>query len=456
MKKTVVINVVGLSDRHIGEHTPRIAAFKQAGKEARIRPVLPAVTCTAQSTYLTGKSPQEHGIVANGWYFKDECEVKFWRQSNKLVEAPKIWDELKSLNPSFRSANLFWWYNMYSTADFSVTPRPNYLADGRKIPDCYSAPAELRDELQSRLGDFPLFKFWGPRTSVESSQWIADAAIYTDQKHNPTLSLVYLPHLDYNLQRYGVDDPRVHKDLQEIDAVVGQLLDHFKEDRIILLSEYGITPVSQPVHLNRALRKAGLLGIRIERGLELLDAGASKAFAVADHQWAHIYLNDESCRDQVRNLLQEVQGVQKVWEGDDRAKVGMLHPRSGDFVVMADAKSWFTYYFWEDDRKAPDYARMVDIHKKPGYDPVEMFTDPKDPLVPLKVIRKLIAKKLGFRTVMNVIPLQAELVGGSHGRMPEDERDFPVFLSNMPDANWSDQLEATEVYDIIKQHVIKE
>lgn len=455
MKKTVVINVVGLSDRHIGKYTPRIAAFKAAGKEARIRPVLPAVTCTAQSTYLTGKLPQEHGIVANGWYFKDECEVKFWRQSNKLVEAPKIWDELKSLDPSFHSANLFWWYNMYSTADFSVTPRPNYLADGRKIPDCYSAPAELRDELQAQLGDFPLFRFWGPRTSVESSQWIADAAIYTDQKHDPTLSLVYLPHLDYNLQRYGVDDPRVHKDLQEIDAVVGQLLDHFNEARIILLSEYGITPVSQPVHLNRVLRKAGLLGIRVERGLELLDAGASKAFAVADHQWAHIYLNDESCREEVRSLLHGVKGVEKVWEGDALAEVGMSHPRSGDFVVMADANSWFTYYFWEDDRKAPDYARMVDIHKKPGYDPVEMFTDPKDPLVPLKVIRKLIAKKLGFRTMMNVIPLQAELVGGSHGRMPEDEKDFPVFLSNMSEANWSDQLEATEVYDIIKQHVIK-
>ncbi|PQJ15427.1 alkaline phosphatase family protein [Aureicoccus marinus] len=456
MKKTVVINVVGLSNRHIGEHTPRIAAFQKEGQNRVIKPVLPAVTCTTQSTYLTGKSPQEHGIVANGWYFKDECEVKFWRQSNKLVEASKIWDELKAMDPDFSCANLFWWYNMYSTADYSVTPRPNYLADGRKIPDCYSFPAGLRDELQAQFGDFPLFKFWGPRTSIESSQWIADAAIYTDKKYNPTLSLVYLPHMDYNLQRYGVEDARVHKDLQEIDAVVGQLLDHFEGSRIILLSEYGITPVSRPVHLNRELRKANLLGIRVERGLELLDPGASKAFAVADHQWAHIYLNDEACREQVREILQSTPGVEKIWEGEQRNEVGMNHARSGDFVVMADQDSWFTYYFWEDDRKAPDYARMVDIHKKPGYDPVEMFTDPNDPLVTAKVIKKLIAKKLGFRTVMNVIPLKAELVGGSHGRMPEDEKDFPVFLSNMPEVDTPKQVEATEVYDLIKQHVIKE
>ena len=456
MKKTVVINVVGLSNRHIGEHTPRIAAFQKEGQNRVIKPVLPAVTCTAQSTYLTGKSPQEHGIVANGWYFKDECEVKFWRQSNKLVEASKIWDELKAMDPDFSCANLFWWYNMYSTADYSVTPRPNYLADGRKIPDCYSFPAGLRDELQAQFGDFPLFKFWGPRTSIESSQWIADAAIYTDKKYNPTLSLVYLPHMDYNLQRYGVEDARVHKDLQEIDAVVGQLLDHFEGSRIVLLSEYGITPVSRPVHLNRELRKANLLGIRVERGLELLDPGASKAFAVADHQWAHIYLNDEGCREQVREILQNTPGVEKIWEGEHRNEVGMNHSRSGDFVVMADQDSWFTYYFWEDDRKAPDYARMVDIHKKPGYDPVEMFTDPNDPLVTAKVIKKLIAKKLGFRTVMNVIPLKAELVGGSHGRMPEDEKDFPVFLSNMPEVDTPKQVEATQVYDLIKQHVIKE
>ncbi|MGS0526948.1 alkaline phosphatase family protein [Zobellia nedashkovskayae] len=254
---------------------------------------MPAVTCSAQSTYLTGKTPDAHGIVGNGWYFKDECEVKFWRQSNKLVQSEKLWDELKKEDEHFTCANHFWWYNMYSRVDFSLTPRPNYLADGRKIPDVYSYPPELRDTLQNELGTFPLFQFWGPKTSIKSSKWIADAAIRTDEMHNPTLSLVYLPHLDYNLQRHGLNFDKIKKDLKEIDGVVEQLVNHFQKRnaRIVLLSEYGITDVNNPIHLNRILRSKGYIAIREERGLELLDAGQSKAFAVADYQIAHVYLN---------------------------------------------------------------------------------------------------------------------------------------------------------------------
>ena len=218
MNKTVVINVVGLTRRLIGEHTPFIKQFLEKGASSSIKPVIPAVTCSAQATYLTGKWPSEHGIVGNGWYFKDECEVKFWRQSNKLIQSHKIWDKLKKENQNFTCANLFWWYNMYANTDYNVTPRPNYLADGRKIPDCYSKPADLRDTLQDKLGTFPLFNFWGPNTSIKSSQWIADASIITDDLYNPTLTLIYLPHLDYNLQRYGHDFDKIAKDLKEIDG----------------------------------------------------------------------------------------------------------------------------------------------------------------------------------------------------------------------------------------------
>ncbi len=455
MKKTVVINVVGLTKRLIGKHTPFIDQFMKQGRMSMIRPVLPAVTCSAQSTYLTGEWPSRHGIVGNGWYFKDECEVKFWRQSNKLVEAPKIWDELKNEDPSFTCANMFWWYNMYSSVDYSVTPRPNYLADGRKIPDIYSQPAELRDVLQGELGTFPLFHFWGPKTSVKSSQWIADASIRTDQLHDPTLTLIYLPHLDYNLQRHGLDFSKIGTDLEEIDKVVAQLVSYYREKntRIILLSEYGITNVERPVHLNRLLREQGLLAIRVERGLELLDAGASKAFAVADHQIAHIYLNDPEVREKVRTILRETPGVEKILEKDELKEAGLDHDRAGDMVVVADQSSWFTYYFWLDDAKAPDYARMVDIHKKPGYDPVEMFTDPKDPLVVPKIVGKLLLKKLGFRTVMNVIPLQAEFVKGSHGRIPEDKDDYPILISDQEDIALLPDLMPTEVRDVILRHI---
>jgi len=455
MNKTVVLNVVGLTNRLIGEHTPFIKSFLEKGASASIEPVLPAVTCTAQTTYLTGKWPSEHGIVGNGWYFKDECEVKFWRQSNKLTQSDKLWDEMKQLDSNFTCANLFWWYNMYSTVDYSVTPRPNYLADGRKIPDVYSHPPELRDQLQKELGTFPLFNFWGPKTSVKSSQWIADAAIRTDQLHDPTLTLVYLPHLDYNLQRYGIDFSKISKDLNEIDEVVKKLVSYYDKENtnIILLSEYGITDVSKPIHINRILRSEGLISIREERGLELLDAGASKAFGVADHQIAHIYLNDPTIESKVKELLKGIEGIDRVLSHNELEEAHLNHDRCGDLLLIADKDSWFTYYFWMDDSKAPDYANMVDIHKKPGYDPVEMFTDPDDKFVMLKVILKLIKKKLGFRTVMNIIPLKANLVKGSHGRIPEDQSDYPVFITNNKGSLKQELFKSTEVYQLITEQL---
>ncbi|TLF43028.1 alkaline phosphatase family protein [Maribacter aurantiacus] len=456
MQKTVVINVVGLTKRLIGEHTPFIKTFLENGGHTFIKPMLPAVTCSVQSTYVTGKWPSEHGIVGNGWYFKDELEVKFWRQSNRLVQQPKIWDALKQKDTSFTCANHFWWYNMYSNVDYSITPRPNYLADGRKIPDIYSYPAELRDELQKEFGTFPLFEFWGPRTTINSSQWIANGAIKTDEKYDPTLTLIYLPHLDYNLQRHGLDFGKISKDLNEIDGVVEQLVHHYEKlgAHIILLSEYGITNVKNPIHLNRVLRREGFVNVRIERGLELLDAGASEAFAVADHQVAHIYVKDKNKLETIKNLIAKVPGVERVLSKEEIAVEHLNHERCGDLVAVADADSWFTYYFWLDDAVAPDYARMVDIHKKPGYDPVEMMTDPKDKLVMVKVAWKLLKKKLGFRTVLDIIPLDASLIKGSHGRLPEDKEDYPIFITNRATKIDTHEVAAVEVYDLIKNHVV--
>ena len=315
---------------------------------------------------------------------------------------------------------------MYSNVDFSLTPRPNYLADGRKIPDIYSFPSNLRDKIQNKLGSFPLFDFWGPNTSIKSSEWIANASILTDKLYNPTLSLIYLPHLDYNLQRFGQDMSKISKDLTEIDQVVENLVKYYekKKSQIVLLSEYGITNVNNPIHLNRILRNEGYLNIRVEQNLELLDPGASKAFAVCDHQISHIYLNDKSIKNKIKILIQNQKGVEKVLSDDEIKYHDLNHERCGDLVVIADKNSWFTYYYWDDDSKAPDFARTVDIHKKPGYDPVEMYLDPKKKLVKLKIIMKIIMKKLGFRTLMNFIPLNADLIKGSHCRVPEDIDDF--------------------------------
>ncbi|MEN8797607.1 MAG: nucleotide pyrophosphatase/phosphodiesterase family protein [Flavobacteriaceae bacterium] len=449
MKKTVVINVVGLSRRLIGEHTPFIQEYARKGQLLTVKPAFPAVTCTAQSTYLTGKTATDHGIVGNGWYFKDEAEVKFWRQSNHLVQSEKIWERLKREDPEFSCANLFWWYNMYSSVDYSVTPRPNYLADGRKIPDVYSHPPELRDRLQTDLGRFPLFHFWGPKTSIKSSRWIAEAAIKTDKLYDPTLSLIYLPHLDYNLQRFGNNTALVAKDLNEIDEVVKLLVSYYADQNCntVLVSEYGITDVSRPVHLNRILRENGYLAIRVERGLELLDAGASKAFAVADHQVAHIYCKDQMLIPDLKKLLEAQDGIEEVLLTKNTEALD--HERAGDMLVIAEPDAWFTYYYWFDDKKAPDFARTVDIHKKPGYDPVEMFTDPGKKLMIFRVLGKLLKKKLGFRTLMDVIPLEADLVKGSHGRIPEDILDFPIFISGKPDFTDQENIEATDVYQLL-------
>ena len=186
MKKTVVLNIVGLTSKLIGPYTPFLKKWIARGKVSKIKPLLPAVTSSVQSTYLTGKWPETHGIVGNGWYFKDLCEIKFWHQSNTLVTAPKIWDIAKNIDPSFTCANMFWWYNMYSTVDYSVTPRPIYTSFGTKIPDCYTFPTNLRDELQTMLGRFPLFDFWGPTTSIESSKWIGEASKIVEKKFIPT------------------------------------------------------------------------------------------------------------------------------------------------------------------------------------------------------------------------------------------------------------------------------
>jgi predicted AlkP superfamily pyrophosphatase or phosphodiesterase len=455
MQKTVVIDVVGLTPNSLGEHTPFLSQWAASAKLASVGHVLPAVTCSVQATYLTGKWPAEHGIVANGWYFRDECEPRLWRQSNKLVEATKIWEVAKAEDPTFTCANICWWYAMYSTADYTVTPRPQYLSDGRKMPDCYTYPMELRTQLEAKLGTFPLFDFWGPRTTIKSSQWIAQAAIETDKLHDPTLTLVYLPHLDYNAQRYGPADARVAADLREIDQVCRDLATYFegRGAQVIFLSEYGIAPVARPVHLNRVLREHGYLSIREERGLELLDAGTCQAFALADHQVAHVYVNDLTKLDAVRQLLAQIPGVEKVIGPEEKSAYHLDHIRAGELVVVAEKDAWFTYYYWLDDAKAPDFARIVDIHRKPGYDPVEMFTDPTIKFLMPKVGLKLLRKKLGFRMLMDIIPLDATLVKGSHGRQPATPGEGPLLMSRSTQLIPGDAIEAPTVFDIILAHL---
>jgi len=458
MRRTVVLDVVGLSSDLLGPDTPHLSAFAARGGQRRLETILPAVTCSVQASFMTGTMPTQHGAVANGWYYRDVSEVALWKQSDALVSGEKIWEAGKKRDSAFRCAKLFWWFNMYGRTDLSVTPRPIYLADGMKLPDIYSEPPAVRDDLVAKLGPFPLFNFWGPTADLRSSRWIADAAKHVFDTTRPELSLVYLPHLDYDLQRYGSDDPRSRRAVRDVDALCGELFEHFgrQDARIIVLSEYAITKVTGAVHVNRVLREAGLLRVREELGLEKLDAGASEAFAVADHQVAHVYVRDPSKVPAVKALLERVDGVDIVLDDEGKRAAHLDHPRSGELVLVAREDRWFSYYYWLDDARAPEYARTVDIHRKPGYDPVELFADPAQRLMPAKIGWTLLKKKLGFRYLMDVVPLDTSLVKGSHGRLPGPNGPFPVFMSNEPALLPEGAVRADQVKDIVLDHVFEE
>jgi predicted AlkP superfamily pyrophosphatase or phosphodiesterase len=455
VKRTLVLDVVGLTPELVSDNTPELRRLRDTGALRSLTTITPAVTCSVQSTFLTGVLPRDHGIVGNGWYFRDLSQVFLWRQSNKLVHGEKLWDEARRRDPAFRVAKLFFWYNMYSSADISLTPRPMYTADGRKLPDVYGEPPELREALTRELGTFPLFDFWGPRAGLASSRWIAAAAKRVIETEDPTLTLVYLPHLDYDLQRFGPKHERALKAAAEVDTLVGELLElaRKKDMRSVVLSEYGITEVDGVIHPNRHLRDAGLLRVREELGREQLDPGASEAFAVADHQIAHIYVKRPERIAEVAALCERMPGVERVLGEQGKRELGLDHERSGEIVLLSRADRWFSYYYWLDDARAPDYARTVDIHAKPGYDPVELFLDPALALPKLTVARKLLARKLGFRALLDVIPLDASLVRGSHGRVTDRPEAGPVFMSSAPELVPDGPVAATDVKDLILRHV---
>jgi predicted AlkP superfamily pyrophosphatase or phosphodiesterase len=320
---------------------------------------------------------------------------------------------------------------MYSAADVAVTPRPAYPADGRKVPDLYARPAGLAQDLQRDLGTFPLFQFWGPGAGIASTRWIVDCAIRCMERFSPTLTLVYLPHLDYDHQRFGPLDPRGRQAVRDVDAEAGRLADlaRSRGAEVVVLSEYGISPVRRAVVLNRVLREAGMLAVQETCHGELLDAGASRAFAVVDHQVAHVYVADAREVGEVARVLERVAGVAACLDRRRQAELGLDHERTGELVCLSERDAWFAYPYWLDEAARPDFATTVDIHRKPGYDPVELFVDPHLAAPRLKIGLRLLQKKLGFRYLMDVISTDPSLVKGSHGLMPARPEDGPVFVS---------------------------
>jgi predicted AlkP superfamily pyrophosphatase or phosphodiesterase len=453
MPPLVLVNAVGLTPRLLA-HAPRLRSLAAAGWVRPLREQVPAVTCTAQATMLTGQPPSRHGIVANGWLFRDTGEVRFWQQSNRLIQAAPMYrtalERAEQRGRAFRCAKLFWWFNQGAPVAISVTPKPHYGADGNKLFGTWGDPPQLVDSLEKKLGPFPFPSFWGPMAGRPATAWIARCAAEVLRSGRTDLTLVYLPHLDYEPQRHGPSGCDMKRLVGELDDDCAPLLDAAREAgaRVWVVSEYGHVDVSRPVLPNRALRKSGLLAVRDGPFGEQLDTFASRAFAVCDHQVAHVYVHDAGDTPRVRDTFVDTPGVSRVLSGEQRGKYDLGHERSGDIVVLADRNAWFAYPFWLDDRRAPDYARTVDIHRKPGFDPCELFFDPGLWWPRGRALLRLAQKKLGLRTLFDVVPLDPGLVRGSHGLPAANAEDRPLLVGDGP-APVGPELPMTAVHDLV-------
>jgi predicted AlkP superfamily pyrophosphatase or phosphodiesterase len=402
MKYSILFDVVGLEQKHLDSGLiPNIAKIieKSNGEATKLEPTFPAVTCTVQASILSGTYPRDHGIIANGLYDRETYSVSFWEQSSSLVQAPRVWDIVKKKDSEKKTAVLFWQNTMYANSDIVVTPRPIHL-DEKMVMWCYSKPVGYYDEkLKEKLGEFDLASYWGPLASSKSSEWIGNAAEYTLENERPNLLFVYIPHVDYSAQRFGKESAQVRDDIKKADEIVGRLMQKVnalgiqEETQYIVVSEYAFNDVNGAVPLNIILRDAGLLSTRVIEDKEYLDFEYSKAFAMVDHQVAHIYVKD-GFESEARKVLEGTPGVERILDGTGKKELAIDHKRSGELIVISEKDKWFSYYWWYDQSKAPDFARKVDIHRKPGYDPTELFID---------------------RKTMS-IPLDPSLVKGSHGR----------------------------------------
>ncbi len=407
-----VINVAALAPQYLDnlEELPAFSRLIKNGKQARMKPVFPCLTLPCQASLTTGTYPNRHGIIANGFFDRDRLEVSFWDQYRSLLEARPFWERLKEAKPKLKTAVLCWQNTLYGTADIIVTPKPMHTDDGL-IQWCYSKPVGLYEDLARKLGTFDLMHYWGPMASPKSSQWIMNAAISILKTHRPNLMMIYLPLLDYNSQRFGPDDPRLLADLKIIDELIGQFIDELTnlgikdESTVAVLSEYSLSEVCGAIVPNLLLRRAGFLNIREIGGREYLDIEMSRAFAMVDHQIAHIYV-ENGYEKEVKDLLEGIDGVAQVLDKEQQTTYQVNHRRTGELLAITAPDRWFAYYWWDNPEKAPDFAHSVDIHRKPGYDALELFFDPE--------------KKN--------IPTDTTLIRGSHGSPAAGGERMAVFL----------------------------
>ncbi len=435
-KPLIILTIPGLRDKDLWL-MPNLKLLVEKGEWASLAHSFPSVTWPSQSNMLTGKLPNKHGVVANGFFWRDadgdkKNQVEMWTAWNEVIEQPQLWDVLKQNNPSLMTAA---WFPMLSKgcgADYVCMPAPIHQPDGSEDLWCYTKPQEFYGELLKELDHFPLKHFWGPLANIRSSQWIANSAVHAAQKFKPDFFYIYIPHLDYAAQKFGPDSQQANEAVADLDDLIGKLVSQMHSayglDVVWLIaSEYVITAVDHVTYPNRLLRQKGLLQVRIVKGKELIDFEKSAAWALVDHQFSHVFVknSDPTIVQQVKSIMADETGIQQVLNRSEQVQFGIDHPRSGDVVIISSPDSWQAYYWWLDDMMAPDFARTVDIHQKPGYDPVELCLEMSN---------------------MSV-PLDATLIKGSHGALPDPNDQQGIVITSADSILNSKRLKDTDLFD---------
>lgn len=412
---------------------PRLAQLASGGEVASLTTSFPAVTWPAQANMLTGKTPSEHGVIGNGFYWRESREIEMWTAWNDKILAPQIWDLLHERSPSLTSAVWFPMLSKGAGADYICMPKPVHNPDGSESLWCYTKPVELYGDLRDTYGHFPLQHFWGPLANIKSTEWIAQSGEYAARTFKPRFFYLYLPHLDYAAQKLGPDSDAALQAVRDLDVVLGNMFDHYTEAlgnvTWLVASEYVITAVDHVTYPNRVLREAGLLAVREEEGLEYLDLEKSQAWALVDHQFSHVFVKDFDFHiaGKVAELFQGQPGIAEVLVGDQQAKYRVQHERSGEVILVSTPNSWQAYYYWLDDQRAPKFARQVDIHRKPGYDPVELHVD------------------MATRS----IPLDATLIKGSHGAPVTSDAQRGILIASQAGVIGASDVEDCDVCGIV-------
>ncbi|MCI0362217.1 MAG: alkaline phosphatase family protein [Planctomycetaceae bacterium] len=448
----ILLSVPGLRPQDTAR-MPNLSGLVAGGDRATLVPSFPAVTWPVQANMLTGKLPVDHGVIANGFFWRDTFQVEMWTAWNDKVQQPQIWDLLhqqvagtlrvpradngtRSVPTTKLTAAV--WFPMLSKgcgADFICMPKPVHNPDGSESLWCYTKPEMMYGTLRDTFGHFPLMNFWGPLANIKSSAWIADSAGWAMQQHRPNFFYIYLPHLDYAAQKSGPDSPAALKAVTELDEVIGKLAataaQAYQGQNLVWLvaSEYVITPVDHVLYPNRMLREAGLLTVKNDGAGEQIDFANTPAWALVDHQASHVFVKDRDAAtiSRVVDLFRGKPGIAEVLVGGERDKYALSHERAGDVVLVSTANSWQAYYYWLDDAMAPKFARTVDIHNKPGYDPVELHID----------------------MATKSIPLDATLVKGSHGAPAATDAQRGVLLSSQRGMFVERPLADTDVCDLV-------